>query len=595
MSAVLPPLPLGEGWGEGGLRVAEPSAKYIVEREVPLIRGFELMATAQGGVDDLRKLVLSLAVQGRLVRPEHAEESANLLLDRIQETRKASTPRRSASTAVPTAEQRRFALPSDWCWARLDQVANMRLGKMLDKAKNTGMFRPYLRNTNVQWHRFELDDIKDIRLEAHELEEYRLVTGDLLVCEGGEPGRCAIWRGHDREMYFQKALHRIRPLGGVFPEFIQLCLTHDAASGALATYFTGATIKHFAGQELSRYAIPLPPLAEQHRIVARVEGLMKLCDALEQSGRLADEQHARLTSTLFNALAASESAHALAENWQRIAEHFDLLLDRPEAIDALEQTILQLAVRGLLVAQERPDESGSKLSSRIQRLRSSRRKIVLRSDEEGALSDGGLPGSWAWVSIDQISADDDRAITDGPFGANLKTEHYIDRPGFRVVRLQNIGYGEFRDEHRAYVEEARFEQLVKHQVLPGDLVVAGLIDASIRCCAIPAEIGPAIVKADCYRLSVHPLVSARYVLHYLNSAMAHEFAAVHHHGLTLTRIGLGNFRSIPVPLPPLAEQHRIVARVEELRRLCAQLRERLTAARVTQSCLAEALVANASA
>ena len=590
MSAVLPPLPLGEG----GLRAAEPSATYIVEREVALIHGFELLATAQGGVDTLRKLVLSLAVQGRLVRPEPAAESVSLLLDRIREARKTSNPRRSAFVAVPTAEQCRFALPSDWCWVRLDQVANMRLGKMLDKAKNTGTFRPYLRNTNVQWHRFELNDIKDIRLEAHELEEYRLVTGDLLVCEGGEPGRCAIWRGHDREMYFQKALHRIRPLGGVLPEFIQLCLTHDAATGVLASYFTGATIKHFAGQELSRYAIPLPPIAEQHRIVARVEELMKLCDALEQSGRLADEQNAGLRSTLFDALAASESAHALAENWQRIAEHFDLLLDRPEAIDALEQTILQLAVRGLLVPQERTDESGAKLLSRIQRSRAARRKLATRNDEAGATPDDSLPGSWSWASIDQISADDVRAITDGPFGANLKTEHYIDRPGFRVVRLQNIGHGEFRDEHRAYIDEALLNALEKHQTYAGDLVVAGLIDNSIRCCAVPSDIGPAIVKADCYRLAVHPLVSTGYVLHYLNSGMAHAFAAVHHHGLTLTRIGLGNFRSVPIPLPPLAEQHRIVARVEKLRRLCAQLRERLTAVRHTQALLADALVAQTS-
>ena len=108
-----------------------------------------------------------------------------------------------------------------------------------------------------------------------------------------------------------------------------------------------------------------PPLAEQHRIVARVEELMKLCDAMEQNGRLADEQHARLTSTLFDALATSESAHSLAENWQRVAEHFDLLLDRPEAIDDLERTILQLAVRGLLVVQDSSDERAPALRERI--------------------------------------------------------------------------------------------------------------------------------------------------------------------------------------------------------------------------------------
>jgi type I restriction enzyme S subunit len=200
-----------------------------------------------------------------------------------------------------------------------------------------------------------------------------------------------------------------------------------------------------------------------------------------------------------------------------------------------------------------------------------------------------------WSSIDQLSADDSRAITDGPFGANLKTEHYIDTPGYRVIRLQNIGNGMFRDEHRAYINQERFEKIIKHQVSSGDLVIAGLIDTSIRCCYVPANIGPAVVKADCYRFSVHPLVSSKYVLYYLNSKMAHEFAAVHHHGLTLTRIGLGNFRSIPVPLPPAAEQRRIVAKVDQLMALCDQLKTCLNQARQINEQLACTLVERALA
>ena len=109
----------------------------------------------------------------------------------------------------------------------------------------------------------------------------------------------------------------------------------------------------------------LPPLAEQSRIVTRVEELMRLCDALEAKGQLEATQHAQLVSTLLATLTESETPAQLTENWHRIATHFDLLLDRPEAVDALEKTILQLAVRGLLVPQDPQDEPAAKLLKKI--------------------------------------------------------------------------------------------------------------------------------------------------------------------------------------------------------------------------------------
>jgi type I restriction enzyme S subunit len=127
------------------------------------------------------------------------------------------------------------------------------------------------------------------------------------------------------------------------------------------------------------------------------------------------------------------------------------------------------------------------------------------------------------------------------------------------------------------------------------MIVAGLVDDSIRCCIVPDGIGPAIVKADCYRFAVHESINAEYICLYLCSATAHQFASAHHHGLTLTRIGLGNFRSIPVPLPPASEQRRIVARVNEIRRLCAELGQRLDEGRATQAALVDSLIDQALA
>jgi type I restriction enzyme S subunit len=145
-----------------------------------------------------------------------------------------------------------------------------------------------------------LDDVLEMRFESHEIEEYKLEQGDLLICEGGEPGRCAIWEHSDIQMMCQKALHRVRPFGGVLPKYLLYHIWTDAGNGFLNQYFTGATIRHFTGKNLSRYIVALPPLAEQKRIVAKVEALLALCDALAAGVVKAEEVRARLLQAVLN-------------------------------------------------------------------------------------------------------------------------------------------------------------------------------------------------------------------------------------------------------------------------------------------------------
>lgn len=184
-------------------------------------------------------------------------------------------------------------LPDGWVDTSLSEVAESVLGKMLDKRKNKGERRPYLRNVNVQWGRFELGDIKEMRIEEAELDRYKLRAGDLVVCEGGEPGRCAVWAGQ-REIYFQKALHRVRPCRAVSAHYLAYYLRYVAETGALDHLFTGSTIKHLPGAKLKTLRVPIPPTPEQDRIVEAIESAMAAVDEAEGDVRRAASQAAAL-------------------------------------------------------------------------------------------------------------------------------------------------------------------------------------------------------------------------------------------------------------------------------------------------------------
>jgi hypothetical protein len=180
-------------------------------------------------------------------------------------------------------------IPSTWLWAPMSSVAESVLGKMLDKGKNRGELLPYLRNLNVRWGKFDLSDVKLMRFEEHERDRFGLRNGDVLVCEGGEPGRAAVWRDEWPGMHFQKALHRVRCGELVSPDWLVMAIRFHAETGRLSEYFTGSGIAHLTGVSLARVPIPLPPLEEQMEIVRFAQILDSVADAVE--ARIANASH----------------------------------------------------------------------------------------------------------------------------------------------------------------------------------------------------------------------------------------------------------------------------------------------------------------
>ena len=183
----------------------------------------------------------------------------------------------------------------DWPKVKLADVAERCLGKMLDARKNKGRLMPYLRNPNVRWFDVDTSELQSMPFEDREQERYGLKAGDIVICEGGEAGRAAIWDGRLPDLKFQKAIHRVRPGPRLHNRYFVHQLMADHEAGRLGDYLTGATIKHFTGQDLARYRFPLPPLAEQRRIAE----VLDRAEALRAKRRAALAQLDSLTQSLF--------------------------------------------------------------------------------------------------------------------------------------------------------------------------------------------------------------------------------------------------------------------------------------------------------
>ena len=166
-----------------------------------------------------------------------------------------------------------FEIPQGWEWARINTIGISQLGKMLDRGKNIGQEYPYLCSINVYWDGIDLSKIKTFKLRDDELSKYRLHKGDLLICEGGDYGRCCVW-DRDEEMYYQNALHRIRFYCGLFPIFYKFVFELYRNIGYIVGQ--GQTIKHFTYESMKSIVFPVPSISEQKRIVKLLKEVLFL-------------------------------------------------------------------------------------------------------------------------------------------------------------------------------------------------------------------------------------------------------------------------------------------------------------------------------
>ena len=222
-------------------------------------------------IKQAKSKILDLAIHGKLVPQDPNDEPAIELLKRI-----------NPKAEIITDNGHYQKLPVGWCVCHINEISESLLGKTLDRTKDSGEFKRYVCAVNVQWGYFDFTTQKEFRIEAKDFERYAVKKGDLLICEGGDVGRCAIW-DTDTEMYYQNALHRVRCKLGISEKYLQYSLWHFKLNGVIDSLCKGVTIKHFTQSTMNKLEIPLPPFAEQQRIVAKIEELFHQLDIIEES------------------------------------------------------------------------------------------------------------------------------------------------------------------------------------------------------------------------------------------------------------------------------------------------------------------------
>ena len=233
----------------------------------------------------LRQKILDLAIRGKLVPQDPNDEPASVLLERIKEEKerliKEGKIKKSKKTVSSDTPHYPYLLPNGWEWCRLNEIAESSLGKTLDKSRNTGKVYPYLCAINVKWNDFDLSVVKTIKLEDNEKERYQVLKGDLLICEGGDVGRSAIWDSNE-PIYYQNALHRVRFFDNIVADFYLYLIWCYKNYNWIDDICNGVTIKHFTQDKINALYFPLPPVAEQQRIVAEIKRWFALIDQIEQ-------------------------------------------------------------------------------------------------------------------------------------------------------------------------------------------------------------------------------------------------------------------------------------------------------------------------
>lgn len=539
------------------------------------------------GIKKLRELILELAVRGKLVPQDPNDEPASELLKRIAAEKAELVKQGKIKKQKPlpeiSEEEKPFELPEGWEWTRLGFISNY---GFCDKAEPEDV-------TPETWI-LELEDIEKVTSKLlnkvtfaerpFKSSKNRFSQGDVLygklrpyldkVIVANEPGVCTT------------EIIPITSYGNIYPEFLRLLLKAPNFITYANSSTHGMNLPRLGTEKAQQAVIELAPIQEQLRIVSRVDKLMSLCDQLEQQSLTSLDAHQQLVETLLETLTDSQNAEELAENWARINEHFDTLFTTEASVDALKQTILQLAVMGKLVPQDPNDEPASELLKRIAQEKAQlvkegkikKQKLISAICNKNTYP--ALPSTWEWARLIDLVY----LITDGAHHTPTYTQ-----AGIPFISVKDISSGSINFNETKFISHEQHKELIKRcHPQRGDLLLTKIGTTGIPVIIDTDKEFSIFVSVALIKFPNH-LINPNYLKLLISSPFVKKQSEEGTQGVGNKNLVLKTISMFTLMIPPFEEQARIVDQVERMHVYCDKLINYIKSAQQTQLHLADAL------
>lgn len=531
------------------------------------------------GIERLRALILDLAVRGKLVPQVASDEPASELMKRVGQVREALEGKgKKAAAAIPPTD-----VPAGWVAVPLADLAYPQAGFAFKSVgfNELGVGLPLIRIRDVGQPftgTFYSGDYRD---------DFVVHEGDYLISMDGE-FRVATWNGP--EALLNQRVSRLQFYGDeVVRPFVAMALQTELTQLQGVKAYT--TVDHLSGKQIAGSVIRVPPLAEQRRITAKVNELMALCDALEGESAAALAAHQTLVETLLTTLVASADVAELTANWARLEAHFFTLFTTEASVDALKQAILDMAVRGRLVEQEaEPSDTLAAIAAERQAMAAAK-QIRLKARTTSAIVSTPpfeAPRFWQWSKLGELGG-----LENGDRGREYPNKSALKLSGIPFVNAGHLENGVVNSSLMTFISDEHFARLGGGKFQDGDILYC--LRGSLGKAGLVSGIGRGAIASSLVIIRLAPSFLRSFMMIYLGSSLAQTMIKKYDNGTAQPNLSSDNLAKFLVPVPPLAEQQRIVAKVDALMALCNDLKARTADAGRIQMRLADAIVERAAA
>jgi len=571
---------------------AAPCPKSRQGRQTILSQHLETLADMPGAMPKLRDLVLQFAIRGSLVPQDPKDEPAIELASRALSAAKQIAEEHNLKLPTPefpvADRDKAFPLPKGWTWAKLGNLC-VKLGAGSTPLGGKRVYQrsgvKFLRSQNVWDDGLHLDDVAFISPTVHQdMESTCVQPGDVLLnITGASIGRSALVPDDFDEANVSQHVSIVRLADKALRHFIHLCIVAPDFQSRIMQVQVGVSREGLSMARLKEFVIALPPLAEQRRIVTKVEELLALCRELEARQLTARERRTRLVHSALDHLTAAKDEQDFRKQASFTLHNSSLILD---SVPSLRQAILALAVEGRLVLQNPADEPANKLLVAIaaekQRFLSDRHSGKAKPPQGDATADishyACPPGGWIWTTLGQVSL----RIH---YGYTASADHASrDVRLLRITDIQN-NQVDWNSVPGCAINEA---EVAKYRLTAGDILIARTGGTIGKTFLVETEPPKAVFASYLIRVIPSELVSVRFLKSFLESPLYWKQLRAKSAGTGQPNVNGEALSGLAMALPPLAEQQRIVAKVDELMRWCDELEAQLTAAQTTAAHLLDA-------